>query len=84
MASVTIDKRQKAKGEFSYRCTVRVKKNGVIVHRESRIFSKKELAKTWGKIRKEATKLNSITKQAKSRKISGHFNQTIKLQYKAR
>lgn len=65
MASVTIDKRQKANGEFSYRCTVRVKKNGVIVHRESRTFSKKELAKTWGKIRKEAAELNSITKQAK-------------------
>jgi len=58
MASVTIDKRQKANGEFSYRCTVRVKKNGAIIHRESRTFSKKELAKTWGKIQKEAAELN--------------------------
>ena len=65
MASVTIDKRQKANGEFSFRCTVRVKKNGVIIHRESRTFSKKELAKTWGKIQKEAVELNSIVKQNK-------------------
>ncbi len=65
MASVTIDKRQKANGEYSYRCTVRVKKNGVIIHRESKTFSKKELAKTWGKIRKEEAELNSIKKQDK-------------------
>ncbi|GAW97964.1 integrase [Colwellia marinimaniae] len=65
MASVTIDKRQKANGDFSYRCTIRVKKNGVIIHRESKTFSKKELAKTWGKIRKEAVELNSITAQDK-------------------
>jgi hypothetical protein len=61
VASVTIDKRQKANGESSYRCTIRVKKNGVIIHRESKTFSKKELAKTWGKIRREAVELNSIT-----------------------
>jgi len=41
------------------------KKNGVIIHRESRTFSKKELAKTWGKIRKEAAELNTIQKQDK-------------------
>ena len=46
MASVTIDKRQKANGEYSYRCTVRVKKNGVIIHRESKTFSKKVESKT--------------------------------------
>ena len=42
MASVTIEKRQKVNGDFTYRCTVRVKKNGAIIHRESRTFSKKE------------------------------------------
>ncbi|WP_281167232.1 hypothetical protein [Colwellia piezophila] len=41
MASVTIDKRQKANGDFSYRYPLRVKKNGVIIHRESKTFSKK-------------------------------------------
>ena len=65
MASITIDKRQKANGDFSYRCTVRVKKNGLIIHRESKTFSKKELAKTWGKIQKEKSELNGITKQDK-------------------
>lgn len=65
MASVTIDKREKANGEFSYRCTVRVKKNGAIIHRESKTFSKKEFAKTWGKIKKEAIELSGITKQDK-------------------
>jgi hypothetical protein len=55
MASVTIDKRQKANGEFSYRCTVRVKKNGVIIHRESRTFSKKELAKNLGQNTKRSS-----------------------------
>jgi len=48
MASVTIDKRQKANGDFSYRCTIRVKKNGVIIHRESKTFSKKEARKGRG------------------------------------
>jgi len=47
MASVTITKREKANGEFSYRCSVRVKNNGAIIHRESKTFSKKELAKRW-------------------------------------
>ena len=65
MASMTITKRQKANGDFSYRCAVRVKKNGVIIQTESKTFSKKELAKTWGKIQKEAAELNSITKQDK-------------------
>ncbi|KGJ89808.1 site-specific integrase [Colwellia psychrerythraea] len=65
MASVTIDKRQKANGDFSYRCTIRVKKNGVIIHRESKTFSKKELAKTWGKIRREAVELSSISAREK-------------------
>jgi len=41
MASVTIDKRLKANGEFSYRCTVRIVKNGAIIHRETKTFSKK-------------------------------------------
>ena len=43
MASVTIDKRLKANGDFSCRCTIRVKKNGAIIHRESKTFSKKRI-----------------------------------------
>jgi Na+-transporting NADH:ubiquinone oxidoreductase subunit NqrF len=44
MASITIEKRSKANGEANYRCKVRVKKNGVIIHSESKTFSKKEHA----------------------------------------
>lgn len=54
MASFTIEKRAKANGDFSYRCTVRVKESGEIIHRESKTFSKKEVARTWGKTRCEA------------------------------
>lgn len=65
MASITIEKRKKANGEFSYRCKVRVKKNNVIIHSEHKNFSKKELASTWGKGR-----LNEIeTKGIKINKV---------------
>lgn len=70
MASVTIEKRQKVNGDFTYRCTVRVKKNSAIIHRESRTFSKKELAKTWGRIRKDEIELNSIIHQEKNISIA--------------
>ena len=45
MASVIIDRRQMANGDFSFRYTVRVNKNGAIIPRESRTFSKKESGK---------------------------------------
>jgi integrase len=65
MASMTITKREKANGDFSYRCSVRVKKNGVIIHNEAKSFSKKELAKTWGKIKKDAIELDGVIKKDK-------------------
>ncbi len=51
MASFTITKRPKANGDFSYRCAIVVKKNNQIIHRESKTFRKKELARTFGKKR---------------------------------
>lgn len=51
MASFTITKRAKANGDFSYRCGIVVKKNGIIIHRESKTFRKKELARIYGKKR---------------------------------
>ena len=51
MASYTITKRKKANGEFSYRCEIRAKNKGSIIHRETRTFSKKLHAQTWGKSR---------------------------------
>ena len=49
MASFTIEKRAKANGDFSYRCKIVVKKNNKIIHRESKTFRKKELARTFAK-----------------------------------
>ena len=54
MASFTIEKRNKANGETRYRCKVRLKVSGTIIHTESQTFSKKELASHWGKLRCEA------------------------------
>ena len=51
MASFTITKRAKANGDFSYRCGIVVKKNNAIIHRESKTFRKKELARIYGKKR---------------------------------
>ena len=65
MASITVEKRAKANGDFSYRCTVRVKKNGVIIHRESQTFSKKDLARTWGKLRSDTLELEGVIKKDK-------------------
>ena len=47
MASFTIQKRPKANGELSFRCLIRIKKSNVIIHSESKTFSKKEVARTW-------------------------------------
>lgn len=49
MASYSIAKRKKANGDFSYRCNVRAKQNGVIIHNEYKTFSKKAIAVLWGK-----------------------------------
>ena len=58
MASVTHEKRKLANGEFRYKATIRTKKDGVIIHRESKTFTKKELAVQWGKIRLHAIEQN--------------------------
>jgi hypothetical protein len=51
MASFTITKRPKTNGYFSYSCAIVVKKNNAIIHRESKTFRKKELARTFDKKR---------------------------------
>lgn len=48
MAHYIIEKRVRADGTPRYRCTVVLKEKGKIVHRESKTFSKQQLAKTWG------------------------------------
>ena len=65
MAYSTIEKRKKANGDFSYRCTIRVKKSGEIIHRESKTFSKKELARTWAKLRIDEIEFEGIANKNK-------------------
>ncbi|XPF92669.1 tyrosine-type recombinase/integrase [Colwellia sp. RE-S-Sl-9] len=60
MASFTITKRAKVNGDFSYRCAIVVKKNSAIIHRESKTFRKKELARTYGKRRIEEIENNEL------------------------
>jgi integrase len=60
MASFTITKRKKANGDFSYRCGIVVKKNSAIIHRESKTFRKKELARTYGKKRIQEIENNEL------------------------
>jgi hypothetical protein len=70
MASAIIDRCHKVNGDFSYGCTVRVKKNCAIIPREFRTFSKKESEKTWGRIKKDEIELNSIIHQEKKISIA--------------
>jgi integrase len=47
-----IRKKIKANGDISFECAITIKKEGVILHRESKTFSKQKLARDWG-IRRE-------------------------------
>jgi len=44
MASFNIEKRKQVNGNYRYKHVVRDKSKGEIIHRESKTFSKKELA----------------------------------------
>ncbi len=48
MASYTIETRKLKSGELRYKTTVFVKKNSRIIHRESKTFKRKALAKSFG------------------------------------
>lgn len=49
MAAFNIEKRKLVNGDFRYKCVVREKSKGNIIHNESKTFSKKVLAEAWGK-----------------------------------
>ena len=49
MASLSITTRKLKSGELRFKAEVIVKKNSAIIHRESKTFSKKDLARSWGK-----------------------------------
>ncbi|AIW20153.1 hypothetical protein IX92_14460 [Vibrio coralliilyticus] len=48
MASFSIKKRTLRSGESRFTVDIIVKKNSAIIHRESKTFRKKELARTYG------------------------------------
>ena len=48
MAHYFIEKRVRADGTPRYRCSVIVKEKSKVVYKESKTFSKQQLAKTWG------------------------------------
>lgn len=54
MASIVA--RRRADGTTGYTAQIRIKQGGVVVHTESRTFSKKSLAKDWSKEREEQLK----------------------------
>ena len=49
MASLSITTRKLKNGSLRFKAEIVVKKNSQIIHRESKTFSKKELARSWGK-----------------------------------
>ena len=61
----TIRKRQKKDGAFSYQVEIVIKKHGIIVHRESKTFSKQKLAKDWGMRRETELQNQTVYKTRK-------------------
>lgn len=77
MAYYGIEKRKTTKGDIRYRCTVAVKKEGVIVYRERETFSKQAEAKSWGVIRVADIEKNGIPEEDK--KGATLFGELLKL-----
>ncbi|KUI97160.1 phage integrase family protein [Vibrio sp. MEBiC08052] len=61
MASFSIKKRKLKSGEVRFTADIIVKKNSAIIHRESKTFRKRELARTYG--RKRVDELEDPTPQ---------------------
>ncbi len=61
MASYTVEKRRLASGEYRYKCVVREKSKGKIIHNESKTFSKRVLADSWGKKQVNAIEQSRVT-----------------------
>ena len=63
MAGFRIEKRKIASGELRYKCIVREKSEGKIIHNESKTFSTKALADTWGKKRVYELQTRRVTEK---------------------
>lgn len=62
MASYNIEKRRLASGDYCYKCIVREKSKGKIIHNESKTFSKRVLAGSWGKKQVNDIEQSRVTK----------------------
>ena len=58
----TIQPRKKKDGNTSYTATVRIKQNGVIVHSETRTFSRKQAAQAWIRDRESELERDGLPK----------------------
>lgn len=63
MASFSIEPRQLKDGSKSYRCKVRIKKSGRIIHTESKTFTSNKAAAEWGDARVKWIELNGVPGQ---------------------
>ncbi|PHI36338.1 integrase [Pseudoalteromonas sp. GCY] len=66
MAGFRIEKRKLSSGELRYKCIVREKSQGKIIHNESKTFSTKALADTWGKKRVHELETERVTEKKRT------------------
>ncbi|KZX00937.1 integrase [Pseudoalteromonas luteoviolacea] len=66
MAFFAIEKRKTASGETRYKCRVRAKSNGKIIHNESKTFSKRVIAEKWGRQRVDELEEGLLKEQSKT------------------
>jgi len=65
MASFNIEKRKLVSGDVRYKCIVREKSKGKIIHNESKTFSKRVLAESWGKKQVNEIECSRVTDKKK-------------------
>ncbi|OCQ20312.1 hypothetical protein A7985_17985 [Pseudoalteromonas luteoviolacea] len=70
MAGFNIEKRKIASGELRYKCIVREKANGTIIHNESKTFTQKALAERWGRKRVLLVQEGRVTEKQKTVTLS--------------
>lgn len=70
MAFYSIEKRKTSTGEIRYRCTVGVKKEGLIAFRERKTFTKQSEAKSWGVVRVADLEKNGIPVAQQKNKVN--------------
>ena len=72
----TITKRMKVEGSIVYRAEIVIKKDGVIIHRESKTFDKTKLANDWS-IRRKVELQNTDVYAKKNQSSDWCFNRCV-------